>query len=141
LSSTNRVIQHETGVATRYMRPPFGDYDSEVVRISNQLGLEVIMWTIDTNDWSNLNGAYGAIERELGWGESAIILMHDWTGISRDLQAIIDLGRRRGYRFVNMDECLQRGGSNFKQTTGAWGLSFVSTEAEHVEEYVGLEYN
>jgi len=82
------VIQQETGVAARYMRPPYGDYDSEVVRISKQLGQEVIMWTIDTNDWSNVNGAYGAIETELGWGgmnacrgEVQIFSKRPWHGV------------------------------------------------------------
>ena len=138
MSSTNRVIKQETGVAAKYMRPPYGDYDSEVIRISNELGLEVIMWSIDTNDWSYVDGAYGAIENELGWGESAIILMHDWSGISNDLQAIIDLGRKRGYEFVNMDECLQRGNSNIQQTIGTWGFNRGS-ETEQVAGYDGEE--
>ena len=37
---------------------------------------------------------------------SAIILMHDWTGMSEQLQDMIDFGRESGFKFVNMDECL-----------------------------------
>jgi hypothetical protein len=61
-------------------------------------------------DWANRNNiskSYNLIEKYLGsWNNTAIILMHDWTRISSILQAIIDLARRRNFRFVNMDECL-----------------------------------
>ncbi len=108
MTSTNQVIHEETGVIVKYMRPPYGYYNSRVVRVSKELGLEVIMWNIDTKDWADLDGAYGIIEKELGWSESSIILMHDWTCISKYLQDIIDLGRSKGYEFVNMDECLEK---------------------------------
>ncbi len=89
------------------MRPPYGNSDNRVVSISNQLGQIVIMSNIDTNDWENVDGAYEAIDKNLWMGQSSIILMHDWTGISKYLQSIINLGKKKGYKFVNMDECLK----------------------------------
>ena len=85
-------------MTVKYMRPPYGYLNSEVVRVSKELGLEVIMWTIDTKDWANLGDAYRIIDKELGWSESTIILKHDWTRVSKYLQAIIEFGRRRGIR-------------------------------------------
>lgn len=58
-------------------------------------------------DWADPDNAYNVIEEQLGtWENSAIILMHDWTGMSSILQDIIDLARSRNFRLVDMDECL-----------------------------------
>lgn len=106
LRSTAEIIEQATGVWPKYMRPPFGDFDDNVVRIANELRQEVVMWNIDTLDWSDSSNAFNIIQQELGNEDSAIILMHDWTGMSEILQDIIDLGRERSFEFVNMDGCL-----------------------------------
>src|SRR5699024_6899819 len=36
-----------------YMRTPSGHFNKEVIELVRELGLEVIHWNIDTNDWTN----------------------------------------------------------------------------------------
>lgn len=115
LTSTNSLIEEVTGVWPKYFRPPYGDVDNNVVRVSHEVGQEVVMWNIDTLDWSNVDNAYNIVKQQLNWHDSAIILMHDWTGISRYLEDIIQFARDRNMEFVNMDECLSN--SNYQAPT------------------------
>ncbi|KAK9452309.1 chitin deacetylase 2 [Limtongia smithiae] len=39
------------GVIPKYFRPPFGGVDNRVREIARRLGLTVIVWDLDTNDW------------------------------------------------------------------------------------------
>jgi len=109
LNHTNKIIQEKTGLNVEYFRPPYGEYNADVVSISEKLGQKVILWNIDTVDWENVDSAYPIIKKKLQKKKhkSSIILMHGWTGISEYLRSIINLGKKKGYKFVNMDECLK----------------------------------
>ena len=39
-------------ITTKYMRPPYGDYDDRVRGIAAQLGYKIVSWDRDTNDWT-----------------------------------------------------------------------------------------
>ncbi|MFW5981391.1 MAG: polysaccharide deacetylase family protein, partial [bacterium] len=51
LESTSDLIEKLTGKRPRYFRPPFGEYNNNVIQTSNQLGYQVIQWSIDSHDW------------------------------------------------------------------------------------------
>lgn len=60
-------------------RPPYGDYNDEVLNIAAARGVGVVNWDIDTNDWKK-PGA-GLIEsRASNVGSASIVLMHDGGG-------------------------------------------------------------
>lgn len=46
LSSTADIIRNAVGIYPRYMRPPYGDHDYNVVDIAHELGQEVVNWNI-----------------------------------------------------------------------------------------------
>ena len=105
MRSTNNLIQQATGVYPKHFRPPYGDYDWQVVQIAHELGQKVIMWNIDTEDWAYVDGSLSIVENQLHWDNSAIILMHEHSGISDYLQEMINFLKTNNFRFVNMDEC------------------------------------
>ncbi|KAL0950031.1 hypothetical protein HGRIS_010039 [Hohenbuehelia grisea] len=58
LAWTMEIIHNSTGGRIpRYWRPPYGDYDVRVRAVAREvLGLEVILWNHDTEDWSIASG-------------------------------------------------------------------------------------
>jgi peptidoglycan/xylan/chitin deacetylase (PgdA/CDA1 family) len=98
------------------MRPPFGAYDDQVLRVVNgELGFKVIIWSLDTNDWMHPGDtAAGLAEyvKALNGTNPAttpgfIALHHDPLQGSKELaETVIDYAQSLGYRFVSLKECL-----------------------------------
>ncbi|KAK9325495.1 hypothetical protein V1517DRAFT_314312 [Lipomyces orientalis] len=78
------------GVIPKYFRPPFGGVDNRVRMIAERLGLTVIVWDLDTNDWKltdasrTLDDIYDQIHAWKTSNIHGILLEHDNTMISVD---------------------------------------------------------
>jgi peptidoglycan/xylan/chitin deacetylase (PgdA/CDA1 family) len=88
---------------TNCMRPPYGATDAFTLAYAEELGFRVVMWDVDTRDWS-LPGAQAIVDETLaGVRPGAIILMHDGGGDRQQTVAALDLVLPRlkemGYRF------------------------------------------
>ena len=88
--------------ASHCMRPPYGRADRREKDLAEALGFEVVLWTLNTNDWKG-PGADLIAERALaGASDKAIILMHDTGGHGQTVEAlgvILDRLSEQGYRF------------------------------------------
>lgn len=110
LRGTKREIRRLSGYAPCVFRPPYGSYDSAVVRTAGSLGLATVIWDVDPRDWA-LPGV-GAIEgRVLAQVRpGSIVLSHDGGGPRGETLAaypsIIAALRKRGYRFVTVPQLL-----------------------------------
>jgi peptidoglycan/xylan/chitin deacetylase (PgdA/CDA1 family) len=108
LSRTNeqlRLINGDRPVAT--MRPPFGARNRMTDEICQEMGMKVILWDVDTNDWRKRTAAQitETVLRSVQPG--SIVLFHDRLQGSLDAQGpIIDGLRARGYRFVTISQLL-----------------------------------
>lgn len=51
LLETEALIMDITGEKPRYFRPPFGDYNNQVIEVAADLGYQTIQWSIDSLDW------------------------------------------------------------------------------------------
>ncbi|WP_327046352.1 polysaccharide deacetylase family protein [Microbispora sp. NBC_01189] len=76
LQRTQQAIQQATGTAPKLFRPPYGETNSTLKSVEQQLGLTEIIWDVDSQDW---NGASTAqIVQAAGRLQNGqIILMHD----------------------------------------------------------------
>ncbi|WP_169983096.1 polysaccharide deacetylase family protein [Microbispora sp. H10836] len=76
LQRTQQAIQQATGSAPKLFRPPYGETNSTLKSVEQQLGLREIIWDVDSQDW---NGAStSAIVQAAGRLQNGqIILMHD----------------------------------------------------------------
>ncbi|GLX09085.1 polysaccharide deacetylase family protein [Microbispora sp. NBRC 16548] len=76
LQLTQQAIQQATGSAPKLFRPPYGETNSTLKSVEQQLGLREIIWDVDSQDW---NGASTAqIVQAAGRLQNGqIILMHD----------------------------------------------------------------
>ena len=104
------IIEEAIGKAPDCFRPPEGYCDREVRRAAAATGCALILWSIDTRDWSGI-GSDAIVEkvmREAAPG--AIILFHDY--IAKDsptpaaLKKILPRLSAAGYRFVTVSELL-----------------------------------
>ncbi|WP_243738058.1 polysaccharide deacetylase family protein [Cellulomonas shaoxiangyii] len=94
LSRTQQAIQQTAGVTPTVFRPPYGETNGTVSSVASSLGLRVVTWDVDSNDWNNASsGAIRQAATRLTNGQT--ILMHDWPaatvqalpGILQDLRS------------------------------------------------------
>ncbi len=110
LQRTIDAIRGLSGYTPCVFRPPYGDYDGEVLRTAASLGLATILWEVDPSDYT-LPGVSAIEQRVLAQVRpGAIVLSHDGGGPREQTLAaypyIIRALRARGYRFVTVPELL-----------------------------------
>jgi peptidoglycan-N-acetylglucosamine deacetylase len=106
-----QTIQKETGRRPHFLRPPFGAQNARVRAAAHALGERVVIWSVDTRDWTN-PGSDVVVQRVLDQLKpGAIVLMHDGgsdrtqtVDATRDLLPAL---AARGYRMVTLDELLK----------------------------------
>ena len=94
----------------RLFRPPYGSFDPTTFKQLRHLHLLMILWSVDTADYT-LPGTQTIVERALaGAKPGAIILMHDAGGNRSEtiaaLPAIVKGLRKRGLRPVTIPQLL-----------------------------------
>jgi peptidoglycan/xylan/chitin deacetylase (PgdA/CDA1 family) len=95
----------------RLFRPPYGSFDATTFRELHHLHLLMVLWSVDTGDYT-LPGAQVIAQRALaGARPGAIILMHDAGGDRSQtiaaLPAIVAALRRRGLQPVTVPQLLE----------------------------------
>ena len=72
-------VKSLTGIEMNLFRPPYGDYDSTVIRTVKSCGYLPVQWDVDSLDWKD----YGAdsvirtVTEHEHLGNGSIILMHN----------------------------------------------------------------
>ena len=104
------------GVTPRLFRPPYGDYDKELMALCRAEGMEIIIWTVDSHDWDDQNGY---TDPEKVWKRVAkkiepgyIFLFHlDGKATPTVLERLIPyIQDELGYKCVTVSELLAAGG-------------------------------
>jgi len=110
LSALSDKVTAITGVRPTLFRPPYGDYDSEVVLTARTNGYEVVQWSVDSLDWKNL-GVQPMIDRVVGKVQDGdIILFHNNSHyITEALPTILDALIADGFTIVPVSELLLEG--------------------------------
>jgi len=114
MALSTKLIQEATGYRPYLFRPPFGEYDSRVLKILAEQGFPyTIMWTIDSLDWmEERNGekvtAQYLTKRILSNAtDKGIVLMH--VGGYQTVNALPDIIeglRKDGYKLVKVNDML-----------------------------------
>lgn len=113
---SEKAIQQVTGVKTKLIRTPNGDFNPRVLKTLHDMGYTVIQWNTDSLDWKN-PGEQAIVKRVVSRAVPGdIILMHASDSskqITVALPQIIHQLRAKGYQFVTVSELL----SNAKVST------------------------
>jgi peptidoglycan/xylan/chitin deacetylase (PgdA/CDA1 family) len=100
---TSAAIQRATGAPVRCLRPPHGTVDAATAAQARALGLRLVMWDVDSNDWRR-PGAGVIAGRVLGRVRAGdVVLLHDGGGDRSQtvaaLQQVLASLSARGFRF------------------------------------------
>lgn len=100
------AIATETGRRPHFLRPPFGAQNARVRAAAHDLGERVVLWSVDTRDWTN-PGSDVIVRRVLGQvAPGAIVLLHDGgSDRSQTVEAtrqLLPALRARGYQMVTL---------------------------------------
>jgi peptidoglycan/xylan/chitin deacetylase (PgdA/CDA1 family) len=108
IEKTQDAIRAACGVTPTLLRPPYGALNKpEHIWIPRELKLNVIYWTVDTEDWKR-PGAAAITERVLtGAKPGAIILQHDIHPQTIDaMPAALDGLVAKGYHLVTVSQLI-----------------------------------
>ena len=110
LKRCSDLVQSVTGKPTTLFRPPYGEYNDEVVRISREEGYECIQWNVDSLDWKNygVEDVIRKATRNVQKGD--IVLFHnDAKYTLAALPTILQAYRDKGLKVIPVGEMLLDG--------------------------------
>ncbi|MFA5858018.1 MAG: polysaccharide deacetylase family protein [Elusimicrobiota bacterium] len=113
LSYTKYLLSSYGGVRTNIIRPPGGNYNSNVLKFCEVYGYKIVLWTIFPRDHESPKP--GVIVKRVvkNAHDGGIILMH--SGMKNTITALPEIIRKlksEGYRFVTVDELIEKNQKN-----------------------------
>ena len=106
VNDTAQLIKQTTGKTPTHVRPPEGAYNDEIQKTLMDMGYDLIMWNVDTRDWStrDADAVYQKIISDACDGGD-ILCLHDIYGTTADgvLRAVDEL-QAKGFKFVTISE-------------------------------------
>lgn len=109
LQKNQASIMDLTGQRTALFRPPFGEYNNQVISTASALGYHTIQWSVDSLDWKNLssNQIYERVMDQVKAG--SIVLFHNAApGTPGALRRLIPDLLAKGYAIVPISELLYK---------------------------------
>lgn len=104
-------VKELTGVEMQLFRPPYGDYDNEVILDVQACGYYPIQWSVDSLDWKDY-GVNSIVDTVLNHEElknGAIILMHNGAKYTKDaLEEVITGLQDKGYEIVPVSQLIYK---------------------------------
>ena len=93
LASSSEAITAVTGKEVKLFRPPYGDYDNELIKTASEQGYYSIQWDTDSLDWKDLSATDIAMRVINSVKNGSIIL---------------ETLKNRGYTFVPIGELIYK---------------------------------
>ena len=95
------------GVHSRYIRPPYGNFDANTVAIAKAEGADIMLWSIDSMDWSKRASIENMKTLISGQKLRGVFLFHDTHEQTIEaLPEILDRLIADGCQFVTVSEYL-----------------------------------
>lgn len=131
IRKTSEIIERNTGQKVTLMRPTYGLYNERVEHaLINDYGLDIILWSVDPNDWKKPGASVVTRRLVSGAHPGAILLAHDIHPgtIAAMPQAIAQL-KAQGYQFATVSELLAMDEAPQTKQTPAPGAIKVTERA------------
>ncbi len=111
LSKSVDAIESVTNKKVSLFRPPYGDYNDQLIITAREMGLYTIQWSVDSLDWKDILAK--EIEKRVvdKVKNGSIVLFHN-QGLhtSEALPNIIRALKSKGYEFVPIGELIYKDG-------------------------------
>jgi len=111
LNSVTEKVKDLTGYTMELFRPPYGDYDNDVINTAADCGYYTIQWDVDSLDWKNygVDSIVDTVLNHKNLQNGSIILMHNGAKYTAEaLPAVIEGLQDMGYEIVPISELIIR---------------------------------
>lgn len=111
LMKPHKYIKELTGEEMCLFRPPYGDYNDNLIETAKECGYYVIQWSVDSLDWKDYgkDSIIKTVTQHKNLKNGAIILMHNGAKYTADaLDSVIKILKEKGYEFVPVSELILR---------------------------------
>lgn len=104
VAKANKLIKKYTGKAPGALRPTYGAANSSVRKMVKKMGMVLICWDVDSEDWKSKNKKK-ILKRMKSLADGDIVLMHDLYGTTADaVEELVPKLTKKGYQLVTIDE-------------------------------------
>lgn len=100
-------VKELTGVEMNLFRPPYGDYDNDVIKTAAKKGYLTVQWDVDSLDWKDygVDSIIKTVCEHKHLGNGSIILMHNGAKYThKALDTVITNLKSAGYELVPISE-------------------------------------
>lgn len=111
LMAVHRKVKELTGYDMFLFRPPYGDYDNDVINVAKDCGYYAIQWDVDSLDWQNkgVSNIIKTVTEHKNLGDGSIILCHNGAEYTAEaLNMLLDELEGQGYEVVPISELIYR---------------------------------
>ena len=107
VEACNDKIEAVTGVRPTLIRPPYGEYNDQVISAIRSIGMEPIQWDVDSLDWKEIS-ADEITQRVTSRVQSgSIVLFHNAALHTPEaLPGILECLLQEGYTFVPISQLI-----------------------------------
>lgn len=105
--TVHNSVKELTGIEMKLFRPPYGDYDNELIEVSKECGYLPVQWDVDSEDWKNygVDSIIQKVTQHEHLGNGSIILMHNGAEyLPQALETVITSLQEQGYELVPVGE-------------------------------------
>ncbi|WP_432408604.1 polysaccharide deacetylase family protein [Wukongibacter sp. M2B1] len=109
LNQTGKKIYNLTGKKPYLFRPPFGDYNNNLIKTGKECGYYTIQWDVDSLDWKEL-GVEPVVDRVTrNVKNGSIVLFHNNAKyVLEFLPLVIEKLQKDGYEIVPISEIIMK---------------------------------
>ena len=107
VEACNDKIEAVTGVRPTLIRPPYGEYNDQVISAIRSMGMEPIQWDVDSLDWKEISAQEIAQRVTSRVQSGSIVLFHNAALHTPEaLPGILECLLQEGYTFVPISELI-----------------------------------
>ncbi len=111
LMTVHNKVKELTGYDMFLFRPPYGDYDSKLIKVARKCGYYSIQWDVDSLDWKDygVDSIIKTVTQHEHLGNGTIILCHNGAKYTAEaLDTMIATLKDSGYSFVPLSELIYK---------------------------------
>ena len=111
IDKVTKKVQELTDETMQLFRPPYGDYNNQLIYQLKECGYYPIQWSVDSLDWKNygVQNIVDTILNHKALGNGAIILMHNGGKYTAEaLPKVIEGLQAKGYELVPISQLIYK---------------------------------
>ena len=111
LLKVHEKVKKLTGKDMELFRPPYGDYDNEVIQNATSCGYYTIQWDVDSLDWKDygVDSIIKTVTEHKNLQNGSIVLMHNGAKYTAEaLPKVIEGLQAKGYEIVPISKLIYK---------------------------------